>query len=340
MGAACGSQNSMDLYVPDDDLPKEITAPAEVYFYGMGKPYDKFGRDKGLKEVWTGWHFPSSDDKCVIILPAIEGVHKDWSKMKLSDDYDKRLEAYGLSEANLKEIVGKLNTLLKAFYPFQRDRKKAVKTKFSEQGFNALTGGIDSNTETFYYATQMRKVLAKAGMDFPNTSWSLHIHKMQEGSDGIFREVVYHTVRIDLSEDMPKWWNERQFGSGSAWHVWDQSHSTRNLDLAKELCPDGPQPSDSTVQVPPAAGPGISSAAGPNPTAPSALPEVQQTKGNSPLSKGDLSKGPPASKLAPAGAGDPAAADRLAKRKGSTSDTFAGLEQFSAKVESKSPNSK
>jgi hypothetical protein len=156
-----GSGSSALNYKPDEELPKKIAAPAEVYFYGMGKPLDKDGKDKGLKEIWESWAFPKSGDSSVVIRPAVEGVHNDWSQRRFSMEYDKRLSAYGLDEAGFQEIIEKLNTLLRAFYPFQRDRKLAKKTKQSERGFNEDQKGIDSHTSTFYYAVEMRKILAK-----------------------------------------------------------------------------------------------------------------------------------------------------------------------------------
>jgi len=328
-----GASNAAQNYVPEDDLPKEQTAEVQVSFYGMGKPLDKGGKDKGLKEVWSSWAFPQSDEKSAIILPAVVGVHGDWSQTRLSSEYDKRLAAYGLSEENLKQIIEKLNALQKAFFPFQRDRKPTRKTNFTERGIKAFTKGIDSETETFYYAIQMRKILAKAGMDFPNTNWSLHIHKHMMGSDSsYFTEVVYHTVRIQLSEDMPKWWDAKKHGTGSAWHTWDQSHSSRNFEMSKKLSPNGPG-EDVIASVRNMGG------------GKQQLPEVEVTKGNSPLAKQPLASGgidknnnlaavgrgspcggPPASAVA----GTADADARKAKRKGSASDTFAGLEQFSA----------
>lgn len=130
---------------------------------------------------------------------------------------------------------------------------------------------------------------------------------------------------------MPKWWNPSNLGTGSAWHTWDQTHSTRNFDLSKQIAPEGPgtnvEPSGRNI--------------GSGEAGKGKLPEV--TRGNSPLAKGidkDNNCGGGNSKQ-PAAAGSPTgppasavvaasseADARRAKRKGSASDTFAGLEQF------------
>lgn len=224
----------MRQYTPDPELDNiaklELTAPATLHFYGGGRPLDNDGKDAGLKEVFSGWNFPKSNDKYIVILPKwLDGVHAGWSQVEFEEAYDGRLAAHGLSQDALKETVAKLNEVLGAFYPFQRDRKKAVKTLFSERGFNKETKGIDTHgTNNFYYALQMRKILAKAGRDFPTTFWSLHIHKhsVLGGGEGIFIEKVYHTIQIDLAKAaMPGWWDPKKYGTGSFWHVWEQGEN-------------------------------------------------------------------------------------------------------------------
>lgn len=308
-----GSGSSALNYKPDEELPKKITAPAEVYFYGMGKPLDKDGKDKGLKEIWESWAFPKNGDSSVVIRPAVEGVHNDWSQRRFSMEYDKRLSAYGLDEAGFQEIIEKLNTLLRAFYPFQRDMKLAKKTKQSERGFNEDQKGIDSHTSTFYYAVEMRKILAKAGIQFPNTFWSLQIHKHMQGSDtSYFTEIVYHTVRIDLKEDMPKWWKPAELGYGSAWHVWDQQEGQLNHDLANKEAA-----AQQKEQQPPVASELLK---GP---ATGLLADVTKTTADA------------SSTSAAASAEAAAAKERQSKRKGSTSETLAGLKAFSADASAK-----
>lgn len=227
MGTCASTQGTQ--YLEQGELPKEYTAPAHVHFYGKGKPLDKDGKDHGLKEVWSCWSFPRSTDKSIVILPKWkDSVHGEWSTNEFDDFYDMRLGKYGLSKEDLVKILEKLNTLLVAFWPFQRDRKSAIKKRKGKQ--------VDTGTETFYYALQMRKILAQAGMDFPQTTWSLHIHKhMQVGSgDGMFTEVVYHSLSIELCEQMPEWWQKEQqaLGTGSAWHVWESPKVTPEADDA------------------------------------------------------------------------------------------------------------
>jgi len=207
-----------------------------------------------------------------------------------------------MTPADLQKIRDSLEKILGAFYPFQRDRKLEKKTMFSERGWNAATKGIDvCGTNKFYYAIQMRKILAKAGRDFPTTFWSLHIHKSAGilGGEGMFVERVWHSIKIELAPSVPGWWDYKQLGAGSLWHVWrgDVDGESKRPAL-KSL------PAVTTADTP------------------------KGQEGASPTSNSPI-KGPDAAVVEKVDTEEAEA--RRAKRKGSAADTFSGLEQFAAK---------
>jgi len=235
-----GSSTAAENYAPDPETDKkaiEITTPASCHYYGKGKPLDKSGKDGGLKEIYSSWKFPSSDGSKIVILPKWnEGVHGDWSQTQFDDSFDSRLGSHGMTEAAWKELVSKLNRLLKAYYPFQRDRKKSVKSITSDRGWNAKTKGIDTNgTHNYWYALQMRKLLAKTGQEYPRTNWSLQIHKHTVGGDvGLFTEKIYHTITIAFGDKPPAWWDVKENGTGSYWHTWKDSSEAKGETKGKD----------------------------------------------------------------------------------------------------------
>jgi len=169
--------SSSSKYTLDETLPKP-KAKYYVNFYGRMTPNSPDGEDLGLSEPAPCWDFPKSTDKTIIILPEWSQTkmlgmttNHSWNHAAFDPNYQQQLNQFGITEEKYKMIISRLNPILVGFAPFTRD------------------------SET--YITELRKHLTKCNQDFPQSKWSLQIHKFAtELSSTLFFENVYHSIKI------------------------------------------------------------------------------------------------------------------------------------------------
>merc|ERR1711865_652338 len=78
-------------------------------------------------------------------------TNHSWNHAAFDPNYQQQLNQFGITEEKYKMIISRLNPILVGFAPFTRD------------------------SET--YITELRKHLTKCNQDFPQSKWSLQIHK-------------------------------------------------------------------------------------------------------------------------------------------------------------------
>ena len=168
-------------YEFDKSLPKPL-ASYETRFYGRMTPSSPDGEDLGLKEVFACWHFETTNDQAVHILPEWEQVKMcgldfdhSWNHKAFDPRYQSQLQAYGITESDYNEIVARLNKVLEGFAPFTQD--------------------------TNIYITEFRRHLTKLNLDFPKSKWELQIHKYASELSSVlfFENVLHRFVRLSCA---------------------------------------------------------------------------------------------------------------------------------------------
>jgi len=172
-------------YMPEKAKRSNILS----HFYGKQKPNSPDGDDSGLQEVYDCWDFPQTTSTTIHVLPTWRDSapfwEEQWDAKSFDSKYPAQLANAGISEEAYKEIFHPLNQILATFSPFQH----------KDEIFGRKEGGEDSS----FYILELRKRLRKASENFPETRWSLHVHKFAADLAGnLFTETVLHSVQIKL----------------------------------------------------------------------------------------------------------------------------------------------
>jgi len=184
MGTGIGKmkQYKQSEYMPENAKRCNVL----MHYYGKQKPSAPDGSDDGLKEVYECWDFPKSTTTTIHVLPTWRDSAPFWEENWDSQSFDKTYPAQlgnaGISEETYRQILDPLNRILCSFYPFQQ---KDEMTK---------TGPEDT-----FYILELRKRLKQASVDYPETRWSIHVHKFASDLAGsLFTETVLHSLQIKL----------------------------------------------------------------------------------------------------------------------------------------------